>query len=360
MIKAVKEERIPHAIMFSGPKGNGALPLAIAFASYIQCKGEKEEDKCGQCKACNKTSKLIHPDINFIFPSISTGSQSTPCSKYINEWRNTVLNKTFFDINDWIKEINAESKNANISSATIMELIHYYSLKKFEGNKKISIIWQAELMKEQGNKILKLIEEPPEDSLFLFITNNIEKILPTILSRCRIITVPPFEDKDLINWAKMQNYNIPANELEEIANIAEGDMEEFIKMLNHNTNDFYSEFLTWMRLNYTGNSYDLFSYIDGFAKKTKENQKYFFKYGLKFMEKVFKSFYLDKDNINALQEEYDSILKIKKLLDEEKALKIIKILNDNIYFLERNANVKVMMYSTSRQIHRLLRDKVTA
>ncbi len=349
LISLYENDRIPHALLFSGPQGNGKLALALAFASFLQCKGDKKDDKCGKCMACNKTDKYIHPDINFTFPTMGKTSKM-----YIKEWRKMLSGSVDFSIEEWISFAGFKGKQATIYNDSVIELLDYFRLKRFEGNKKISVIWQAELLGKEGNKILKLIEEPPPDSLLILVADNTKKILPTILSRCQILRIPPYSNEDLLNWAAT-NEIITDSNLLELSNIAEGSFIEFRKLLDQENIDFFDLFLNWLRLCYQGNSKELVNYAEQFSKTTTNNQKYFFKYGLKFLEKTLKSFYLDREFITLTQEEYESMLKIRNLLNFEKITKMIDVFNKSIIDIERNANIKILIFNDSLKIHKILR-----
>jgi DNA polymerase-3 subunit delta' len=356
LLSLYENDRIPHALLFSGPQGNGKLALAIAFASFLQCKGDKKEDKCEKCISCKKTDKFIHPDINFIFPTYgSKNNRKITSSMKISEWREILTQNIDFSLEEWNIFAGFEGKQPTIYTDTVIELQDYFVLKRFEGNKKISIIWQAELLGNEGNKILKLIEEPPPDSLLILVADNTNKILPTILSRCQIIRIPPYSKQDLLNWAA-NNEIINNDKLLELSNIAEGNIIEFNKLLNQNSTSYFDLFLNWLRLCYKGDSKELVNYTEQFSKTSKDNQKYFFKYGLRFLEKTLKSFYLDKEYITLTEEEYNSMLKIRNLLNFEKIMKMIDLFNKSIINIERNANLKVLIFNNSLKTHKILRN----
>jgi len=354
LISLVENDRLPHTLLFTGSKGNGKLALALAFASYLQCNGEKEGDKCGKCIACKKTDKLIHPDITFTLPTISKDGKSVPSSAFLTPWREIIRANPFVDLIGWMKYINAENKQPNIAKVSIDELIHVFDYKIHEGNKKIAIIWNAELMGKEGNRILKLIEEPPKDSIILLIADDTSKVLPTILSRCQIIKAPPFSDEELLEYATDKASGEVEN-LKQLVGIAEGDIISLNKLLDGGDKNYFSELLNWFRLCYQGKSKDLVDFADSFSKNTKDNQKYFFRYGLNFLEQVFKSGYLPREEIKLIDSEFDSMMKLSKILDENKIAAIVQDFSDNIRYLERNANAKILALSSSLNVFKILR-----
>ncbi len=356
LISLYEKDRIPHAMLFSGPQGNGKLAMALAFASFLQCKGDKSTDKCGKCISCKKTEKYIHPDINFIFPTFGKvkSNKYITCSLKTNEWRTMLLKKPYFNIEEWNNIAGFEGKQSTIYSDSVTELQDFFRFKRFEGNKKISIIWKAELLGNEGNKILKLIEEPPPDSLLILVADDTNKILPTILSRCQIIRIPPFSNVDLMNWVT-KNSELTGENLQELSKIAEGNIIEFVNLINQENVDYFDRFLNWLRLCYKGDIKELVSYSEKFNKEGKENLKFFFKYGLRFLEKTIKSFYLNQEMVNMMENEYQSMLKIRQLLDFDKITKMIDIFNKSIYSIERNANIKLLIFNNSIKTHKIIR-----
>ncbi len=354
LISLVDNDRLPHTLLFTGSRGNGKLALAIAFASYLQCNGEKESDKCGKCIACKKTDKLIHPDISFTLPTISKDNKSLPSSAFFTPWREIIKENPFIDLEDWMRYINAENKQPNIAKVSIDELLHVFNYKIHEGNKKIAIIWNAELMGREGNRILKLIEEPPKDSIIILVADDTSKVLPTILSRCQIVKAPPFSDEELIDFAANKTGGDIEN-LNQLVSIAEGNIISLNKLLRGGDKNYFSELLNWFRLCYQGKSLELVDFADAFSKKSKDEQKYFFRYGLNFLEQVFKSGYLPREEIKLLDSEFDSMIKLSKILDENKIAAITKGFSDNIRYLERNANSKILTLSSSLSVFKILR-----
>jgi len=354
LISLVKRDRLPHAILFTGPKGNGKLALAMALASYLQCNGNKSEDKCDKCIACKKTSKIIHPDINFVLPTISEGSKSLPSSQFLTQWREIFIENPFLNLQDWLTQLGANNKQPNIAKVSVAELINTFSYKIFEGNKKISIIWNAELLGKEGNRILKLIEEPPKDSLIILIADDTSKVLPTILSRCQIFKAPPFTDIELTKWTEQNDYSNP-DEIKQIISIAEGNINSLKHLLDEGNSDYFNNLLNWFRLCYQGKSVNLIEHSEKFAKSSKDSQKYFFRYGLTFLEQTLKSYYLPREEIKMMDSEYNSMLKIRSILNEEKIFKIIEYFNDDIRYLERNANSKLLIFATSLKVYKVLR-----
>ncbi|HHS96139.1 MAG TPA: hypothetical protein ENJ45_06070, partial [Phaeodactylibacter sp.] len=202
LCRMAQNAQIPHAQIFFGPEGCGKLALALAFAQYVLCKNKSEADACGQCSACIKAEKLIHPDIHFSFPTVGTKMTS---NHYLPQWRDALSQNPYLHANQWLQFIGAENKQGNINVDECNNIIKKLSLKTFEADYKIMIIWLPEYLGKEGNRLLKLIEEPPEKTLFILVAENQERILPTILSRCQLLKVYALSD-DEIKSALQQKY----------------------------------------------------------------------------------------------------------------------------------------------------------
>ena len=202
LIRSVKEERVSHAQLFSGPEGCGTLALALAYARYISCENRTENDSCGTCKSCVKYEKMIHPDLHFVFPVIKDKKATEPVSdSYIEEWREFVKKSPYFTINNWLDSIEVGNAQGMIFASEASEIIKKLSLKTFESDFKIMIIWLPEKMHQAtANKLLKMIEEPPEKTLFLLVSDEPDKVIPTILSRCQLIKIPHSQNNDIKDY----------------------------------------------------------------------------------------------------------------------------------------------------------------
>ena len=210
LIRSVKEERVSHAQLFSGPGGCGSLALALAYAKYISCENRTGQDSCGICKSCLKYDKMIHPDLHFVFPVIRDKKISEPVSdSYIEQWREFVRQSPYFTLNTWLDSIEVGNAQGLIFASEASEIIKKLSLKAFESDFKIMIIWLPEKMHlATANKLLKMIEEPPEKTIFLLVSDEPDKIIPTIYSRCQLIKIPAFSNTDIRDYL-ISRFNIP-------------------------------------------------------------------------------------------------------------------------------------------------------
>ena len=351
----VDKNRLPHAFIFSGPPGNGKLALALAFASYILCRKPAGGDSCGSCPSCSKTDQQIHPDLHFMIPSASVDAKSTASSSLFKQWRERLAEGPYFGLNDWALTVGT-TKQLNIPKVSIQELGKAFGLKTFEGTHKVGIIWQAELMEKEGNRLLKLIEEPPENSVFLLVTDQIDKVLNTLVSRCQIINVPPFRDEDLLAFAR-EKFGEEQDALAELVRIANGNIIELLNAYEQRNDDLKEQLIGWLRLSFQAKTLEITDWSEQFNRKSRDGQLYFYKYALNFFEQYIRSFYLDQAHLRSDQETLEIMKKMKQTIDPGQAIQIVEMINRCIRNLERNANVKLQMMNSSLTLHKIMTEK---
>ena len=238
MCRMVQLNRIPHAMLLTGAAGIGKLPLAIAFAQYIACKHRTETDACGVCPTCLQYSKLQHPDLHFAFPIVKVDKGAEVCDDYIGDFRQMVLDNPYCDADDWTQAMGAEKKQSLIYEKESSEIQRKLSLKAFGDGYKVMIVWQPEKMHIAcANKLLKLLEEPPEMTLFLFVSEHPEQLLPTIISRLRPVRVPRLTDEDIMGAISNQQSAISPQQAADVARLAGGSYREALRLLDAEDQD---------------------------------------------------------------------------------------------------------------------------
>ena len=356
MTGMVNTNRIPHAMMLLGPEGNGNLPLALALAQYVQCENKQEDDSCGTCPSCLKNQKFIHPDVHFTFPVVNRKPGETPVSSdYITEWRSALAQNPYMNANDWLQGIGAENRQGNITVKECHEIIKGMSLKTYESNNKIQIIWLAEYLKEAGNTLLKIIEEPPADTIFILVVENIEQVLNTIISRTQLIKANAIDDKD-VKEALLQRFEMDDAAARRIARIADGNFNAAQNIAGGQESDHDKLLHKWLvccfnlKLKPTaGNGVNLVEWIEEFSKIGRENQKIFLKYALFFLrECALISFTGHSEKLEGEELKFATGLSSK--LEGEQFERISGIINQLYYHIERNANPKILMMSNSFKI----------
>ncbi|MFH2142295.1 MAG: DNA polymerase III subunit delta [Bacteroidota bacterium] len=358
LIDSVKENRVSHALLFAGPEGSGKLALALAFVQYIMCTKKKENDSCGVCPACVKNSKFIHPDTHYIFPIINLPQyKPTICDNFLDKWRDQLTETPYFSINQWLNNLEADNKQAIIYSEESDNIIKKISFKTFESDYKITIIWNADKMNIAfANKILKLLEEPPEKTIFLLLCENPDKLLPTILSRSQIIKIPPVLEEDLMNYLK-KNLQYDDIQAYNIAKISEGN---YIKMIeNINLSDeltFNKEsFISMMRTSWSEKATDINLWVENMHSIGREKQKSFFQYSLRMIRENF-IFSSGVQPLNKLtDDELEFTKKFSKFIHKDNVIQISNELNSANYHIERNGYARFILFDLVLKLAKLLK-----
>ncbi len=353
LIEMVNAKRVPHAQLFLGAPGCGKLAVAIAFAQYLLCEGDKKEDACGSCASCSKAQKFIHPDLHFSFPFI--GSKNTS-NNFLEEWRQSLTDNPYMDINQWLQSIGAENKQGNINREECLNIIRKLSLKSFESEFKVLIIWLPEYLKKEGNRLLKLIEEPPENTFFILVAENQELILNTILSRCQIVKINQLKDEDIVEGI-MKREDMALDQAKSIAHLASGNFNEAIQLLDKKENDNAKLFLEWMRICYKGNGVEMVKWVETFATIGRENQKHFLKYALHFLREYMLVKLTGNQNLRLQDQELKTAINLTKVIELDQIGEISKLFDDCYYHVERNANPKVLFLDASISLNSILKIK---
>ncbi|MNS03721.1 DNA polymerase III subunit tau [compost metagenome] len=360
LIRSAKENRISHAQLFLGPEGSGALSLAIAYAQFIGCENKQEDDSCGQCASCRKYQKFIHPDLHFSYPFIANKTNKVETSvDVIEEWRKALSEDQYLSLNAWLKHLDVENKQPNIPIAECHAIIQKLSLKPFESEFKVLIMWLPEFLGNEGNSLLKIIEEPSHKTLFLLVAENRDKMLNTILSRTQLIKINKLSNKE-IQQHFMDKHNCDSQQANRIAYLANGNMSAAYAIFNEEENKDTGSFADWMRLCYTGNGTGIVKWVEDFAKIGRERQKNFIRYGLNIIRDCL--LYSDgaKEMIHLEGEEMEFVTKFSALVGLQKGELLIKTFEEAIYHVERNANPKILFLDVSLQINRYLKTQPAA
>jgi DNA polymerase-3 subunit delta' len=287
---SVAENRVSHALLFSGPEGSGKFAMALAFARYISCENRTAEDACGVCPSCVKYDKLIHPDLHFVFPVIKKKSSAEPVSDtYISQWREMVLRSPWFSLSTWTEAMEVANEQALIPVSEAAEIIRKLSLKSFESDFKIMIVWLPEKMNaETANKLLKIIEEPPAKTLFILVSDEDDKLMPTITSRCQHIRISAIPADDLSAYLESET-GLDRVRAAEIAGIANGNMVRAMEMArdNDDTTVHLDRFTNLMRTAYSRDIHKLVSWSEETASLGRERQKSFLAYALRMIRENF-------------------------------------------------------------------------
>ena len=360
LIRSVNENRVSHALLFLGPEGSGNLPLALAFAQYLVCEKKNAEDSCGKCAGCIKMKKLVHPDVTFSFPVTTREKIKNPKSvDFISDWRKAVLANPYLGYNEWITELDSENKQGNISVDESADILQRLSLKSVEAPYKIVVIWLAEKMNAPAtNKLLKIIEEPPEQTFFFLVSENYEQMLPTILSRTQLVKVKRITDEEM-TLALMEKHSLSKDSAQKIAHRSGGNYLEAINLIHHHDEEQNENkrFLEWMRACLKLNLPAINDLTQDLAATSREQQKLFFQNSLHIFRECLMINYADRSMVRFEGEELEGFKKFSVFVNGKNAERFIEELNQAHFHLERNANFKILFADLSLKVNALLQIK---
>lgn len=350
--QAVNENRIPHAQLFAGAEGSGALALALAYCQYIHCENRNADDSCGECSSCRKHEGLIHPDLHFSFPFPSNLGDSA--SELYSQWRQAIKANPYLNYEMWMQNLQSENKQGNISRKECRAIIKSLSLKAFEGGYKIMLMWMPEYLGAEGNILLKIIEEPPENTLFLMVAEDSDSILTTILSRAQITRIPPVKD-EFISAKLAEVFNLSADESNRIALMSSGNYLKATELATNAENKFLDPFRTWMGYCYLKKMPEAINWSQEFGSQGREQLKGFFLYCLEITRAALVNPFLPgKTGLSAEEETF--ISKFSKILHSHAQAEIMyNLLNDAAYEVERNGNAKMIFTDLSFKLARILK-----
>ena len=353
--QSVLNEHIAHAQLFHGPTGGAQLAMAMAFTSYLFCTNRQGEDSCGTCPSCQKVHKGIHPDIVYLFPSVTTKKiKEAESDAFLPEWRNFITGGLFRVLPEWLAAMGAEgNKQGNIPVEETRKLLGKISLKPFEAPFKVVIIWNPESLNlSSGNALLKTLEEPPSDTLFLLVCSDAQKLLTTILSRTQRIAIQAVDETSLADFLVKET----GTSLENAQNLAiscEGNIAwalDKAKSENLSTSTWFAD---WMRAVYQKNLSKLVGLADQFDGLAKEDQKSLLEYALHIFRQCLYQISEAPTLIKALEKEKAFIANFSKTLNRQSIEKISEKVSTAHYHLERNGRAKMIHLDLSLQIIRI-------
>lgn len=356
LVQLVTNNRLSHALLFLGKEGSGALQLASALAQYIVCEN-KISDSCGTCPSCKKAAALMHPDIHYSFPTITkTGIDKPVCNDFIEEWRSFNKDNPYGNVYDWLQTLEAENKQGNITAHECEDILHKLNLKSFESGYKILIQWMPEYLGNAGNKLLKLIEEPPAQTLFILVAEDESKILPTILSRTQLIKINRVATKDVQSWL-IDGLSVPKEKAISIAPLAQGNLREAMQLLHHGDENWQDLLRDWLNAIIKNGPGAQVKWVDEMSKIGREKQKQFIAY---FIHLLSISIRISNNEIphDIAENEIDFAQRLLKLADTSQIQSMVEELDKSIYYIERNANPKMLFMALSIKFYHIIKDKM--
>jgi|SRR5690606_32549565 len=356
LINAVRNNHTPHAQLFVGTDGALNLPLALAFATYLHCTNRGEDDACGVCPACSKNLKYIHPDTHFVFPANNVKNDKDEDrfkAEMLKSWRSFLQEQPFGNLGDWSTFYGGEDKQALISRDESREIIKSLALKPFESQYKVMIIWQPECMHPSAaNGILKILEEPSAYTYFILVSNASDKLLPTIISRTQIVSVPLLEDR-AIEEALLQR-GIDSGKARRTAQLAEGRLNAALRLLDSPEDDNTERFAEWMRACFSKSYSTLTNLADSYHALDKLAQQNLMAYGMNILRESLLLISGARE-INRLQgEELDFVTRFSKVMSVEKIDKSFSLMNEASFNLERNGSAKMIFLDLSLKLSKTI------
>jgi len=383
LVELVQHNRLSHALLFLSKEGSGALSLALALAQFITCErintrsanqqagpslfeeapktNDQQQttgnDSCGICPSCLKAIQLIHPDIHFSYPVVTKKAGTPPLSvDYITEWREFIKLYPYGNVYDWLQFIGAENKQGNITANECNDIIRKLSLKSFESEYKILLMWMPEYLGAEGNKLLKLVEEPPPNTLFILVAENESLLLPTIVSRCQMIKIPALDTSD-IEKALIERSNTDAAKARQVAATAEGNYREALQLLQHSEEDWQSLLRDWLNSIIKTGPIAQTKWVEEISRLGREKQKQFLRYFNHLLEQSIRSKVMG-NNIYLPDNEKDFADRLNRLADIGQQQALIEELDRATYYIERNANAKILFHALTIKVYHIIQDKI--
>lgn len=355
LLQAVQQRHVAHAQLFFGTPGSGNLALALALATYLNCEDRQATDACGSCASCLKMQKLVHPDVHLIFPLLAAKDE---LAGLLPRWREFVLNNPYRTLNDWL-EFAGASKNQQgiIPIKEAHGIVSKLSLKAYEGAYKILVIWQPELMNvESANALLKVLEEPPANTIFLLVCHDANRLLPTIVSRTQRVSVRAFEPTEIVDYLTKTQSADP-RQARQIAYLADGNLARATELAAGVPNDQHLICSDWLRQCFRLDLPELVSFADKMDAKSKDAQKEMLEYGMGIMRDAFLLQQGAESLVRLEGDELDFVRKFAAHLNPAYLENITQAMSQAYYYLERNARAKIVFLDLSLSLASWLRAK---
>ena len=359
LLHEVHKGRIAHAQLFCGPSGVGKMALALAYARYLCCPNHTPTDACGTCPSCVKWNKLVHPDVHFVFPIVkNTKAKKEICDDYLANWRQLLLESPYFALEHWLDKMGTENGQAIIYAKESDEITRKLSLKSSEGGYKITIVWLPEKMHEAcANKLLKLLEEPPQQTLFLLVSETPEMILPTIQSRTQRFNIPRISDEEIAS-ALQRKYGIQAQDSETIAHMANGSFLKALATihLNEENSQYFDLFVSLMRLSYQRKIREMKQWSEQVASLSRERQKDFLNYCQHMIRESFIANFHCKEMNYMTRPEQNFTARFAPFVNERNVMGIMHELSEAQIHIEQNVNPRMVFFDFSLKMIVLLKN----
>jgi len=382
LTELVQHNRLSHALLFLGKEGSGSLSLALAFSQYVVCEKvngkntaiqagpslfgdpqpqtsnlNPQTDSCGVCPACLKAQQLVHPDIHFSYPTVTKKPGEKPiATDFITEWREFLKLNPYGNSFDWIELIKEkENSQGKITAEECNDIIRKLSLKSFESEYKILIMWMPEMLGTEGNKLLKLIEEPPPNTLFILVTENEAQVLQTIVSRCQLVKIPALATTDIEEALVSRNKTEPAI-ARQVASVSDGNYREALQLVQHAEEDWQALLREWLNAILRTGPVAQTKWVEEASRLGREKQKQFLRYFNHLLEQAI-HYRIMGERLNIGEKERDFAERLNKIAGIEQQQAIIEELDRASYYIERNAHGKMLFHALTIKLYHIIQDK---
>ncbi|MBK7431011.1 MAG: DNA polymerase III subunit delta' [Bacteroidetes bacterium] len=358
LIHSAKENRVSHALLFLGPEGTGGLPMAVAFAQYLVCENPGDDDSCGTCSACIKMEKYVHPDVSFSFPVATKDKIKEPKSvDFIEQFRKAILAEPYLNYMSWMDAADIENKQGIISVHESADIMHRLNLKAVEAPYKIVIIWLPEKMNHPAaNKLLKILEEPPEKTLFFLVSENYEELLSTVVSRTQLVKVSRISESDMLTELTT-NHGVDKSTARHLHHKSNGSFSEALQLLDRaeERTVFQQDFILWMRACYQLNVKAINEFALKLNERSRDGQKEFLIDCLDNIRECLLINYANRSLVRIDGEELTTLARLAPLIHINNADEFVEEFNKATFHIDRNANFKILFSDLSFTVNRLLR-----
>ena len=314
-------------------------------------------DQIAELPAYLRAAQLIHPDLHFSYPVVTKKPGDKPTSAdYLSEWREFIKLYPYGNVYDWLQFIGAENRQGNITAEECNDIIRKLNLKSFESAYKVLVMWMPEYLGKEGNKLLKLIEEPPANTLFILVAENEEQILPTILSRCQLVRVPALE-QDVIAGALVARAQVEPARASQIAAIADGNYREALQLMQHAEEDWQSLLREWLNATLRNGPVAQIKFTEEISKLGREKQKQFLKYFVHLIEQSIRIRIMGPERVQMADHEKDFAQRINKIASVSQQEAMANALDKAAYYVERNANPKMLFQALTIRLYHIIQHK---
>jgi DNA polymerase-3 subunit delta' len=353
------KENFPHALLFIGNPGYGTLPLALWTAGMLLCRSDHIEKPCGVCGDCLKSAQFIHPDLHVTFPVVKKeglARKDTMSVHYMKKWRSLITEQPYISLNEWLRQSADKSTKGDINVAECNEIAQRLQMRSFQGGNKVQIIWMAEMLGNNANRLLKIIEEPPQNTYLILVAEDGNRVLNTLKSRCRTYPVPRIQNDDIVKYLR-EMHRLEAEDAEGIAANSEGDMNMVLEFLTIDSNEMFDMNERWLRLCQGGGIQDMRDWVEAFDQFNHEEKKAVLSYLLKLLRETIHAKLSPNRTVRLGHKDAERLMSSPVFMNisANQINRINIVISEAIYLLDRNVHAKILMFNSTLELESILK-----